>query len=57
MQGRYARLDLNVINLFLDHITIDEERQNINNMCQFTKQIATLCEFPNDKQSKGLQSN
>ena len=53
----WARLDLNSndnVLFFRPYITIDEERQNINNMCQFAKQIATLCEFPNDKQIRRI---
>ena len=53
-----ARLELNSndnVLFFRPYITIDEERQNINNMCQFAKQIATLCEFPNDKQVKTIK--
>ena len=54
----WERLDLNSndnVLFFRPHITLDEERQNINNMCQFAKQIATLCEFPNDKQVKVIK--
>ena len=54
----WERLDLNSndnVLFFRPHITLDEERQNINNMCQFAKQIATLCEFPNDKQVKTIK--
>ena len=31
-------------------VTIDYHRDNIHDLCKFARQIATLCEFPNDKQ-------
>ena len=31
-------------------VTIDYHRDNIHERCKFARQIATLCEFPNDKQ-------
>ena len=30
-------------------ITIDEHRDDIQDMCNFARQMSTLCEFPNDK--------
>ena len=31
-------------------VTIDEHRDDIKDMCNFARQMSTLCEFPSDKQ-------
>ena len=36
-------------------VTIDYHRDNIHDLCKFARQIATLCEFPNDKQVKRIK--
>ena len=36
-------------------VTIDQERDSIIERCKFARQIATLCEFPNDKQVKTIK--
>ena len=35
-------------------VTISSERDSIIERCKFARQIATLCEFPNDKQVKKI---
>ena len=35
-------------------VTIDYHRDNIHDLCKFARQIATLCDFPNDKQVKKI---
>tara|TARA_Y100001973_G_C5183360_1_gene326265 strand:- start:713 stop:1633 length:921 start_codon:yes stop_codon:yes gene_type:complete len=36
-------------------VTIDEQRDDIHNLCKFAKQMSTLCEFPTDKQVKRIK--
>ena len=36
-------------------VTIDEHREDINELCKFARQMSTLCEFPNDKQVKRIK--
>ena len=36
-------------------ITIAHNREDIEDMCQFARQMSTLCEFPNDKQVKRIK--
>jgi len=36
-------------------VTIDEQRDDIHNLCKFARQMSTLCEFPNDKQVKRIK--
>ena len=36
-------------------VTISSERDSIIERCKFARQIATLCEFPNDKQVKTIK--
>ena len=36
-------------------VTIDEHRDDITDMCNFARQMSTLCEFPNDKQVKRVK--
>ena len=36
-------------------VTIDEHRDDIKDMCDFARQMSTLCEFPNDKQVKRVK--
>jgi len=36
-------------------VTIDYHRDNIHDLCKFARQIATLCEFPGDKQVKRIK--
>jgi len=36
-------------------VTLDEQRDDIHNLCKFARQMSTLCEFPNDKQVKRIK--
>ena len=36
-------------------VTIKSDRDSIIDRCKFARQIATLCEFPNDKQVKTIK--
>ena len=38
-------------------VTIDEHRDDIKDMCNFARQMSTLCEFPNDKQVKRVKQH
>ena len=38
-------------------ITIAHNREDIGDMCQFARQMSTLCEFPNDKQVKRIKKH
>ena len=38
-------------------VTIDEHRDDIKDMCDFARQMSTLCEFPNDKQVKRVKQH
>jgi hypothetical protein len=40
---------------FKPNVTITDDREDIQDMCQFARQMSTLCEFPNDKQVKRLK--
>ena len=36
-------------------VTLDQQRDDIHNLCKFARQMSTLCEFPNDKQVKRIK--
>ena len=36
-------------------ILTKKNREDIGEMCQFARQMSTLCEFPNDKQVKRIK--
>ena len=38
-------------------VTIDEHRDDIKDMCDFARQMSTICEFPNDKQVKRIKQH
>ena len=40
---------------FEPYVTIDQNRDDIQDMCQFARQMSTLCEFPDDKQVKRIK--
>ena len=40
---------------FEPYVTIDQNRVDIQDMCQFARQMSTLCEFPDDKQVKRIK--
>ena len=42
---------------FEPYVTIDQNRDDIQDMCQFARQMSTLCEFPNDKQVKRIKKH
>ena len=40
---------------FEPYVTIDQNRDDLQDMCQFARQMSTLCEFPDDKQVKRIK--
>ena len=42
---------------FEPYVTIDQNRDDIQDMCQFARQMSTLCEFPDDKQVKRIKKH
>ena len=38
-------------------VTIDEQRDDIHNLCKFAMQMSTLCEFPDDKQIRRIKKH
>ena len=38
-------------------VTIDEYRDDIKDMCDFTRQMSTICEFPDDKQVRRIKQH
>ena len=42
---------------FEPYVTIDQNRDDIQDMCQFARQMSTLCEFPDDKQVKRIKQH
>ena len=38
-------------------VTIDEHREDINELCNFARQMSTICEFPNDKQVRRIKQH
>ena len=38
-------------------VTIDEHRDDIKDMCDFARQMSTLCEFPDDKQVRRIKKH
>jgi hypothetical protein len=38
-------------------VTIDEHRDDIKDMCDFTRQMSTICEFPDDKQVRRIKQH
>ena len=38
-------------------VTIDEHRDDIQDMCNFARQMSTLCEFPDDKQVRRIKKH
>ena len=38
-------------------VTIDENRDDIHDLCNFARQMSTLCEFPDDKQIRRIKKH
>ena len=38
-------------------VTIDEHRDDIKDMCDFARQMSTICEFPDDKQVRRIKQH
>ena len=38
-------------------VTIDEQRDDIHNLCKFARQMSTICEFPDYKQVKRIKKH
>jgi len=38
-------------------VTIDEQRDDIHNLCKFARQMSTICEFPDYKQVKRIKQH
>ena len=38
-------------------VTIDEQRDDIHNLCKFARQMSTICEFPEYKQVKRIKQH